>query len=46
MGPVEIPWKWKVFIYFRGNRKEHGNGFVEMGGNDNTTFSQFPSGVS
>jgi len=38
MGPVGIPWELEVLIYFRENEKEHGNGLVRMGGNDNTIF--------
>ena len=32
-----------AILSFRGNRKEHGNGFVgSPGGNETSTFSYFP----
>ena len=39
VGPMCIPWEWEIPILFRANGKEHGNGLMALGGNQNTTFS-------
>jgi len=41
VSPVGIPREWEVLLLFRRNGKEHGNGLVRMGGNENTIFSHF-----